>query len=181
MNRMSALVLSVSLLFPPTIFSQIIELNGSPFATEGAPVPPHVSTGGEKLILVDPQEHAWGAYSANGRLIRWGIATTGSNYCRDLGESCRTKTGTFRLYSLGGKNCSSSKFPLGTGGAPMPYCMYFSGSQAIHGSYEVEYANASHGCIRVHVADAEWLRFKFAEGPNQSNHFQGTKVIIKSY
>jgi hypothetical protein len=181
MNRMSKLLIISSIVVASPIYCQTIELNGSPFATEGAPVPEHLSSNGEKTILIDPRLHAWGAYNAKGRLIRWGIATTGSNHCRDTGGSCRTDTGTYRLYSLGGKNCSSSKYPLGTGGAPMPYCMYFSGSQAIHGSYEVESANASHGCVRVHVADAEWLRFKFAEGPNASNHYQGTRVIIRPY
>lgn len=181
MKRIFALTNIIPILFSCSIYAQVVELNGSPFATEGAPIPTHLNTGGEKLILVDPQEHAWGAYSAQGRLIRWGIATTGANYCRDIGESCRTKTGVFRIYSLGNKSCTSSKFPLGTGGAPMPYCMYFNGSQAIHGSYEVEYANASHGCVRVHVSDAEWLRNQFAERPSAKNNYLGTKVIVKSY
>jgi len=181
MKGQSVLLFLLSLFISSNVFSEVIEISGSAFATEGAPIPNHVKTNGEKLILVDPQEHAWGAYSASGKLIRWGIATTGADFCRDVGENCRTKSGSFRIYSLGGKNCSSSKFPLGTGGAPMPYCMYFNGSQAIHGSYEVEYANASHGCVRVHVADAEWLRFKFVDGPNLANHFQGTKILIKNY
>ena len=55
----------------------------------------------------------------------------------------------------------------------MPYCMYFHGGQALHGSYEVVNGNISHGCVRLHVNDARWLRFNFAE--------PGTKVIIKPY
>ena len=55
----------------------------------------------------------------------------------------------------------------------MPYCMYFHGNQALHGSHETADANISHGCVRLHVGDAEWIRFNFAN--------VGTKVIIKPY
>ena len=55
----------------------------------------------------------------------------------------------------------------------MPYSMYFNGSQGLHGSHELGEANLSHGCVRMSVDDAEWLRYNFA-------HI-GTKVIIKSY
>ncbi len=157
------------------------EISGSPFATNGAPLPAKIKSRGEKLIIVDPNEHAWGAYSVAGKLIRWGIATTGSPQCRDSNQSCRTKVGTFRIYSLGDVGCYSTKFPVPEGGASMPYCMYFSGGQAIHGSDDVAYENASHGCVRVHIDDAKWLRYKFIEAPNPSNQHHGTQVIIKPY
>jgi lipoprotein-anchoring transpeptidase ErfK/SrfK len=128
---------------------------------------------GEKTIVVDPRVHAWGAYSANGKLIRSGIATSGKSWCSDIGRPCRTKSGTFRIYSLGDRDCYSRKFPIGEGGAPMPYCMYFNGGQALHGSYEVVDGNRSHGCVRLHVQDAQWIRFNFAN--------IGTKVIVRSY
>jgi len=128
---------------------------------------------GERVIIVDPNVHAWGAYSASGVLLRTGLATAGSKWCRDLGRPCRTRAGTFRIYSLGSYSCISSKYPLGEGGAPMPYCMYFNGSQGLHGSYEVVPGNISHGCIRLRVRDAEWIRFNFA-------HI-GTKVIVRPY
>lgn len=159
----------------------VYEINGSAFATDGAPLPAKIKPRGEKIIIVDPQEHAWGAYNAKGKLIRWGIATTGSNQCRDSKQSCRTKVGNFRIYSLGDAGCISSKFPIPDGGASMPYCMYFSGGQAIHGSDDVEYENASHGCVRVHVDDAKWLRYKFIEAPKISNQYRGTQVIIRPY
>jgi lipoprotein-anchoring transpeptidase ErfK/SrfK len=59
------------------------------------------------------------------------------------------------------------------GGAPMPYCMFFNGSQGLHGSYEVVDGNASHGCVRMTVSDAEWVRFNFAT--------IGTKVVVRPY
>lgn len=157
------------------------EIDGSPYATENAPIPQFINPPSEKLILINPNRHAWGAYTANGRLIRWGIATAGSGWCRDLGRSCRTKAGQFRIYTLGDESCISSKFPLGEGGAPMPYCMFFNGGQAIHGSNEVVSANVSHGCVRLHVSDARWLRYQFVESPNASNRFRGTRVVILPY
>ena len=132
----------------------------------------NISTG-EKTIVVDPNVHAWGAYNAQGKLIRAGLATAGSDYCPDVKRACRTGSGSFRIQSLGKASCKSSIYPLPKGGAPMPYCMFFNGNQGLHGSYEVVEGNVSHGCVRVDVVDAEWLRFNFAD--------IGTKVIVRPY
>lgn len=184
MQRINSLfiLLLISFLYSLTSEGQLAyEIDGSPYATSDAPIPEYIKAPGEKLIIVDPREHVWGAYNPHGRLMRWGIATAGSDYCSDLGHSCRTKSGIFRIHSLGNSDCISSKFPMETGGAPMPYCMYFNGSQALHGSSEVEYGNISHGCIRIHIDDAKWLRFHFVEGPIPQNHYLGTKIIIGEY
>lgn len=136
---------------------------------------------GEKVIVIDPNEHTWTAYDANGEELRSGMATAGNHYCRDIGRGCKTKAGSFRIYSLGNRGCKSTKFPVGRGGAPMPYCMFFNGGQALHGSHEVVAGNVSHGCVRLHVEDAEWIRFNFAERPSASNNYRGTKVIVRPY
>lgn len=146
-----------------------------------ASLPSSIEPMGEKEIIVDPRSHRWAAYNEDGKLVKSGMATLGSSYCRDLGHSCRTKVGTFRIESLGDAGCKSHKFPLPRGGAPMPYCMFFNGGQALHGSHEVVEANVSHGCVRLHVSDARWIRFNFAEEPTASNEDIGTKVIIKPY
>jgi lipoprotein-anchoring transpeptidase ErfK/SrfK len=128
----------------------------------------------EKVILVDPNVHAWGAYTANGKLIRAGRASAGAEWCDDIDRPCKTKSGVFRIYSLGDRDCVSSKYPINEGGgAPMPYCMYFNGAEGLHGSNHVVDDNISHGCVRLRVSDAEWLRHHFAT--------KGTKVIIKHY
>jgi lipoprotein-anchoring transpeptidase ErfK/SrfK len=155
----------------------LIEINGSAYATDGAPLPKWIKNPREKVIVVEPREHVFGAYAANGRLIRWGIATAGSSICPESHSSCRTKVGSFRIFSLGDSNCISKKYD----DAPMPYCMYFSGGEALHGSTEIEFNNISHGCIRVHIDDAQWLRYHFVEGPNSHNHYQGTKIIVRPY
>ncbi len=128
---------------------------------------------GERVIVVNPHTHVWGAYTESGKLVRAGLATAGARYCNDIGRSCRTKTGEFRIFSLGDSDCVSSLYPVGEGGAPMPYCMFFNGGQGLHGSDHLAEGNLSHGCVRISVNDAEWLRYHFAE--------KGTKVIIKPY
>jgi len=135
-------------------------------------LPQHINTG-EKTVLVDPNVHAWGAYDSDGSLLRAGLTTAGGDWCPDIGRRCHTGVGTFRIHSLGSAACKSSIYPLHRGGAPMPYCMFFNRSQGLHGSYEVVEGNISHGCVRMQVSDAEWMRFNFAT--------VGTKVIVKPY
>lgn len=146
-----------------------------------ASFPDSIPPEGEKSIIVDPRLHMWGAYNEDGKLVKTGMATLGNSYCHDIGRSCRTKVGIHRIESLGDANCKSRKFPLPRGGAPMPYCMFFHEGQALHGSYQVVRANVSHGCVRLRVQDAKWIRFHFAEEPNAANEQIGTKVIIKPY
>jgi lipoprotein-anchoring transpeptidase ErfK/SrfK len=142
-------------------------------------VPESINTHGEKTVLVDPNVHAWGAYDAAGNLIRAGIATSGGKVCppdADPGESnCKTSQGTFYISSLGDDRCFSKKYPKPDGGGLMPYCMFFSNGQALHGSPDsiVIDDNVSHGCVRMRIPDAEWMRYNFAE--------IGTRVIVKSY
>lgn len=138
-------------------------------------IPDHINTNGHKTIVVDPSVHAWGAYNQDGNLVRAGIATAGGNWCPDIGRPCRTSVGTFRINSLGDGECKSRLYPRPNGGGLMPYCMYFSGGQALHGSPDntVVEANISHGCVRMRIPDAEWVRYNFAS--------VGTRVIVKPY
>lgn len=135
--------------------------------------PRYIEAPGEKVIIFDPRIHAWAAYSANGSLVRTGLASGGKDYCEDMDSPCRTETGTFRIRSLGSSSCKSPSFPIPYGGSPMPYCMYFNDVQALHGSNHVVRGNISHGCVRLHVGDARWLRNNFAE--------IGTLVVIRPY
>jgi hypothetical protein len=143
------------------------------YASYESRLPQHIASS-EKTIIIDPNVHAWGAYS-NGSLTRAGLAVAGANYCPDIGRRCHTSSGSFRVYSLGSPNCKSSLYPRPHGGAPMPYCMFFNRNQAMHGTYEggLAEANLSHGCVRMHVSDAEWLRYNFVN--------VGTKVVVKPY
>jgi L,D-transpeptidase ErfK/SrfK len=147
-----------------------------------SPFPSQVEAIGEKFVVVDPIQLAWGAYDSDGSLVRWGPASSGSDFCKDIGEACQTNAGEFRVFSLGSSSCISHKFPLPDGGAPMPYCMYFNNGQALHGEpYGLPGYNASHGCVRMYVNDAEWLRYDFVEPPNPSNQYRGTKIVVGAY
>ena len=130
---------------------------------------------GEKVIVINPNVHAWAAYGADGRLIRAGLATAGNRWCPDIHRACKTKPGTFRVQTLGNAYCRSTIYPLPRGGAPMPYCMFFDKNQGMHGSpaSKVVEGNISHGCVRMHISDAEWLRYNFVT--------IGTKVIVLPY
>lgn len=129
---------------------------------------------GNKVIIVDPNIPAWGAYDAEGNLVMTGEASPGRKYCADLKRGCKTPAGTYKIYSKKGPECVSSRFPLSThGGAPMPYCMHFYKGYALHGSNVVVPYNASHGCVRMQPSSAEWLSKNFAK--------IGTTVIILPY
>lgn len=135
--------------------------------------PSRISPPGVRLFIFSPRRKAWGAYLPNGRLVGYGRASGGAGWCRDIGRSCRTPRGTYTVHSLGGPACKSGRYPRPRGGAPMPYCMFFSKNYAIHGSPDVPNYNASHGCIRVKPVAARWLRYNFIK--------IGTRVIVTSY
>lgn len=127
-----------------------------------APFKKHIDPTGIKVVFVSLKELAWGAYDEKGNLIYWGPASGGKGYCDDIESSCETPGGKFFIYSKEGEDCVSTKFPIPDGGAPMPYCMFFNGGYALHGSYIVPGYNASHGCVRMFVEDAKWLNEEFS-------------------
>lgn len=128
---------------------------------------------GRKTFIFDPKATAWAVYDAEGNRLRTGSASGGKDFCEDIGRSCRTVTGTYRIYSKKGEDCRSSVYPVETGGGgKMPYCMHFSGGYSIHAAYEVPNYNTSHGCIRVLPSAAKWLN---------ENLDVGTTVIVHPY
>ncbi len=124
-----------------------------------------------KLFIFDPGALRWFAYY-NGSLVNSGPASGGRHYCPDIRRGCKTPVGSFRITSKGGPDCRSSKYPVGRGNAPMPWCMFFHRGYAIHGGPVRPY-NASHGCIRVLPPHARWLSQNFLS--------PGTKVIVRPY
>lgn len=124
-------------------------------------------------FIFNPNTLSWKAINDDGQVVRTGRGSGGKRYCADLGRSCKTPSGVYRVWSKGGPGCRSSRYPVGRGGAPMPYCMFFSKNYAIHGSYDLPNYNASHGCVRIHPQEAQWLSKNFIR--------IGTKVIIRPY
>lgn len=127
---------------------------------------------GVSVFIFNPQIRLWGVYDADGNLIKTGRGSGGRDFCPDIHRRCHTPVGQFKVYEQQGAGCKSSKFPVGRGGAPMPYCSYFHGGFAVHGSFDVHSYNASHGCIRVYPHDAQWL---------QSVLHRGSTVIVEPY
>jgi lipoprotein-anchoring transpeptidase ErfK/SrfK len=76
----------------------------------------------------------------------WPVSTARPGY--------RTPTGTFKPTALVRYHRSTIY-----SGSPMPYSIFFLRGYAIHGSYEVKHLGrpASHGCIRLHPANAAAL------------------------
>lgn len=102
-----------------------------------APFPLKMSTLSEKEIIVDQDKLAWAAYDKEGNLLNWGPISSGRDKCSDSNRSCRTMTGIFRMFSKENEKCKSDVFPIGKGGAKMPYCMYFHKGFAMHGSDDI--------------------------------------------
>lgn len=174
-NRMNTYLYPGIILAVPDDLQNSTVMDYAPFAKQ-------IEAPGEKVVIIDPILRAWGAYTKDGTLLRWGPASLGRDYCKDIDGECRTYEGSFRIFSLGSSDCYSKKFPLPDGGAPMPYCMYFSEGQAIHGEPNgLPGYNDSHGCVRLYVNDAEWLRYDFVEGPSDDNDYRGTRVVVKPY
>ena len=172
--HMIAIVVSSSLIASCSSNGGFHMASYDPAVYEGR-LPQHISTGGERTVVVDPNVHAWGAYNREGTLVKAGIATAGGAWCDDINRPCKTNVGTFRIRSLGDGGCYSKIYPKPMGHGLMPYCMYFSGGMALHGSPDgaVVDDNISHGCVRMRISDAEWMRYNFAN--------IGTKVIVRAY
>lgn len=176
--RLSGLLLSCSLVLSLTSCATT-STSGSSFSSNYADrLPQHLDTNNKRVVLVDPNVHAWGAYDKDGSLVRAGVATAGGAVCPpdSSDESdCRTGSGTFHITSIGGGDCFSKIYPKPTGGGLMPYCMFFNKGQALHGSPDdiVIENNVSHGCVRMRIPEAEWMVDNFA--------YIGMKVIVVPY
>lgn len=133
----------------------------------------------EKQIIVDQDKLAFGAYDAQGHLVKWGPIASGSTKCSDSNKVCLTLTGMFRVYNKEDHKCVSDIFPIGKGGAKMPWCMFFHKGFALHGSDDIPGYRASHGCVRMFVQDAEWLNKNFVDMSTDANQQRGTLVIVR--
>ncbi|MDP3704311.1 MAG: L,D-transpeptidase [Legionellaceae bacterium] len=140
---------------------------------------PHSISDHEKQVIVDQDKLAWGAYDADGKLVRWGPVASGRDKCPDSANACLTLTGIYRVFSKENEHCKSDVFPIGKGGAKMPYCMYFHKGFALHGSDDIPGFRASHGCVRMFVQDAKWLNLEFVDSSNEKNNNMGTKVVVR--
>jgi lipoprotein-anchoring transpeptidase ErfK/SrfK len=98
------------------------------------------------LIKVDRTEQIMRVYEEGELIYIWPVSTGRRGYT--------TPTGSFRPYSLR-RHHRSSKY----NNAPMPFSIFYRGGYAIHGTNAISRLGrtASHGCIRLHNADAREL------------------------
>ncbi|MCW8409983.1 L,D-transpeptidase [Legionella sp. PATHC035] len=137
--------------------------------------PQKIQATGERRFIFDPKVSAWAAYDEEGNRLLTGGGSAGVDVCEEnSNQSCRTVTGTFKVYNRRGFDCKSGEYPVDTkGGAKMPYCTYFYQGYTIHAAYEVPEHPSSHGCVRIFPSAAKWL---------SENFFRiGTKVIVLEY
>lgn len=128
-----------------------------------------------KLIVVNLSLQAYAAYNPKGKMVFWGPATGGQAWCADINKPCTTPIGSFRIFKKEGADCVSNSFPVGQGGSPMPYCMYFHGGAALHGA-EVPGIPSTHGCVGMYNNDARWLNENFITAADVVG--QGTIVKV---
>lgn len=133
----------------------------------------------EKQVIVDQDKLAWAAYGADGQLVKWGPISSGRTKCPDSNNACLTLTGIYRVFSKEDSHCKSDIFPIGKGGAKMPYCMFFHKGFALHGSDDIPGYRASHGCVRMFNRDAKWLNQEFVEMTSEKNNVLGTIVVVR--
>lgn len=165
-NRMNTWLSPGMVIAVPRNLSGIDKMDVAPFSRQ-------IAAPGRKTIIVNLSKYAWGAYSPGGSLVNWGPVSGGKGWCPDIHSHCHTPIGHYAIYAKGGSGCKSKKFPVGKGGAPMPYCMFFKGGFALHGSPIVPGYHASHGCVRLFTEDARWLNQQFIDTGG------GTSVIVR--
>lgn len=170
-NRTYNYLYSGKVLAVPRDLSKVTLIDLAPF--------PHTIDEQEKQVIVDQDKLAWAAYDATGHLVNWGPIASGRDKCPDSANACLTLTGIYRVFSKEDDKCKSDIFPIGKGGAKMPYCMYFHKGFALHGSDDMPGYRASHGCVRMFVRDAKWLNHEFVETSNEKNNNMGTKVVVR--
>jgi len=114
------------------------------------------------VAQVDISQQTMRVYVNGGLMHVWPVSTGRGGYVTPVGTYSPKVLSRFHR---------SSKY----GGSPMPHSIFFRGGYAIHGSYEIRALGrqASHGCIRLHPANAREL-FQMV------NHYGNgrTKIVI---
>ena len=85
-------------------------------------------------------------YVDGGLAYAWPVSTARRGY--------RTPAGSYRVQRME-RMWYSRKYDM----SPMPYSLFFRGGYAIHGTYSIRQLGrpASHGCVRLHPANARAL------------------------
>ena len=97
-------------------------------------------------IRIDNSSQRMQVYVEGGLAYAWPISTARRGY--------RTPPGSYRVHRME-RMWYSRKYDM----SPMPYSLFFRGGYAIHGTYSIRQLGrpASHGCVRLHPANARAL------------------------
>lgn len=126
----------------------------------------------DKLFIIDKYTQTFGAYEY-GKLVRWGLVSTGST-------DDKTPIGRF-LFTWKAEYRESSEAPEGETWK-MNYVFNFNPSRGIHvHQYSLPIAQpASHGCVRLTMADAIW-NYNWANGTEDGTPGKSTEVWVINY
>ncbi len=138
----------------------------------------------DKLFVIDKTVQAWAGYE-NGRLARWGLVSTGA-------DGSETPSGRFN-FNWKERHRVSTLSPPGQSW-DMRWVFNFHDARGIHVHqyYALPTSGAaSHGCVRLMTADAQWI-YDWADGWRTTNGGadramasrgrileQGTTVIVQ--
>lgn len=109
-----------------------------------------VITAGEAVaavtVRIDNSEQRMRVYIDGGLAAIWPVSTARPGY--------RTPPGVYRVRRME-RMWYSRRYDM----SPMPYALFFRGGYAIHGTYSIRQLGrpASHGCVRLHPANARAL------------------------
>jgi lipoprotein-anchoring transpeptidase ErfK/SrfK len=97
-------------------------------------------------IRIDNSSQRMRVYVDGGLAYGWPVSTARRGY--------RTPPGHYRVHRME-RMWYSRKYDM----SPMPYSLFFRGGYAIHGTYSIRQLGrpASHGCVRLHPANARAL------------------------
>jgi len=120
-----------------------------------------VSAQADIVVTVDKSAQTLSVVVDGFTRYQWPVSTARRGY--------RTPNGSYRPQWLARKWFSTIY-----DGSPMPYSIFFNGGYAIHGSYEISRLGrpASHGCIRLHPANAAVL-FALVQA-----NMQNTQIVV---
>jgi lipoprotein-anchoring transpeptidase ErfK/SrfK len=117
---------------------------------------------GSITARIDISEQTMSVYVNGFPRYSWAVSTGRKGY--------RTPVGTFRAQRLA-RSWYSRKYD----NAPMPHSIFFKGGYAIHGTVHIKSLGkpASHGCVRLHPANAAAL-FELVRQMGPAN----TRIIV---
>lgn len=97
-------------------------------------------------VRIDNSSQRMRVYVDGGLAAAWPVSTARRGY--------RTPPGSYRVQRME-RMWHSRKYDM----SPMPYSLFFRGGYAIHGTYSIRQLGrpASHGCVRLHPANARAL------------------------